>query len=321
MESGAPTSRAVRYPDAAVHESQWADLLKEVDCPEGLSSADTFNYLRSVPISKFAEAQASIFDKYNRSLRWAFQPVIDGQIIRQPPIDAWQSGKWHKVPILTGFTTNEGSLYVDKTMSTSAQFTDFWRTLLPMLDETDISTINQLYPDPEKSGDATYKETRQELGVGDMYKRIEAAYAHYAYAAPVHQTANLASDQVPVYVYHWALEADAVSGARHGDNIFYETRQKDKRAVSESQDVLSGMMHAYITSFICKGDPNAISGPFEARPEWTAYDVKKPKIMIFAEHNKELVGGTDGPPALLEEDSWAKVESDFWWSKVRVSQQ
>jgi carboxylesterase type B len=321
MESGAPTSRAVRYPDAPVHESQWADLLKGVDCPDGLSNLEIFEYLRSLPISKVADAQAFVFEKYNRTLQWAFQPVIDGVIIRQPPIDAWQSGKWHKVPILTGFTTNEGSLYVDKTMSTGGQFTDFWRTLLPKLEESDIGVIDQLYPNPELGNDTTYKETRQDLGVGDMYKRIEAAYAQYAYVAPVRQTAHLASEHVPVYMYHWALEGDIVNGARHGDNLFYETKQKAKCDISKSQADLAGIMHAYITSFICRGDPNALEGEYKARTKWPAYDANTPQVMIFAEHNKELVGGTIGPPALLEEDSWAKVESDFWWSKVRVSQQ
>ncbi|KAH8895205.1 acetylcholinesterase precursor [Thozetella sp. PMI_491] len=321
MESGAPTSRAVRYPDAPIHEQRFTDFLEEVKCPEGLSSSETFSFLRSLPTLTISEAQATVFAKYNPSLCWAFQPVIDGKIIRKRPIDAWRDGSWHKVPILTGFTTNEGSLYVNKAMFTSEEFTDFWRNLLPRLTEQDLETINSLYPDPTKTTNMRYYEDRLDQGVGKMYKRIEAAYAHYAYTAPVRQTAHFSSGVVPVYLYHWALERDAVNGARHGDNMFYEMRHVEYRGKSASLEELSGINHAYITSFICTGSPDGVPGRYGSRPSWPQYDNANPKVMVFGQANKELVGGQVGPPAELLDDEWAKEESDFWWSKVEISQQ
>ena len=220
---------------------------------------------------------------------------------------------------MTGFTTNEGSMYVSRKMSTSDQFTDFWRVLLPQLSKDDLETIDKLYPDPTRSlGAVKYKEDRS--NVGAMFKRIEAAYAHYAYVAPVHQTANLASEKTPVYLYRWALEGSKIEGARHGDNMWYETRNSTKCERSPAQNALSGTLHAYITSFICKGDPNALQGQFQDRPAWNAYDNNAPKVMIFGEKNKELVGGEAGNPAELEDDTWAMEECKFWWSKVDSSQ-
>ena len=320
MESGAPTSRAVRYPDAAIHEKQFHDFLEAVGCPKDLPESDTFTFLRSLPLSTIATAQDSVFQKYNPSLCWAFQPVIDGSIIRRRPIDAWREGKWHKMPIMTGFTTNEGSLYVDKKMSTSSEFTQFWRNLLPQLSEDDLAEIDRLYPDPTKDPSSIYKEDRLECGVGEMYKRIEAAYAHYAYVAPVRQTANLAGPHVPVYLYHWALRSDRVAGARHGDNMWYEMRDPATCAKSESLDELSGTLHAYITSFICTGNPNGLRGRFGGRQSWARYDTNDPTIMIFA-GKTDLVTGDVGPPAELARDEWAATESTFWWSKVEISQQ
>ncbi|KAH8646236.1 acetylcholinesterase precursor [Xylariales sp. PMI_506] len=323
IESGAPTSRAVRYPDAPIHEMQFSDFLSEIGCPKDLAETEVFKFLRSLPLSKIADAQTTVFAKYNPSLRWAFQPVIDGEIIRRRPIDSWRAGQWHKVPILTGFTTNEGSLYVDKQMSTSEEFTNFWKTLLPQLSEEDVATIDALYPDPFKVKDSAYTETRR--SVGQMYKRIEAAYAHYAYVAPVRQTAHFASSSVPVYVYHWALVSDPINGARHGDNMFYEMRDPARRGRSDTQEELSGVFHAYVTSFICTGSPDGVkSGTYAERPAWLAYEPTGGQVMAFGKDNKELVGGGGGPvgpAAELVDDSWAKEESDFWWSKVEISQQ
>ncbi|KAJ8114713.1 hypothetical protein OPT61_g3470 [Boeremia exigua] len=322
IQSGAPTSRAVRKPNAEIHEQQFKDLLQEVGIPSSLSDSEIFNRLRSLTTTEIATAQTKIFHKYNPSLRWAFQPVIDNEIIRGRPIDAWRAGRWHKVPIMTGFQGNEGSLYVNKKMSTSSEFSDFWRTLLPQLSDDDVEEINQLYPDPERFPDSALKESRCEHGVGAQFKRIESAYAHYAYVAPVRQTAHFASQQAPVYLYHWALRRNIVDGAPHGDNMFFEARDPRFCEKAKSLDDISGVHHAYITSFICTGSPNELGGTYGTRPVWTPYHRDNAKVMIFGKDNTELLGGRDiGEPAVLVDDEFARTESDFWWSKVELSQQ
>jgi carboxylesterase type B len=319
MESGAPTSRAVRNPDAPIHEEQFQDFLKEMGCPKDLPEDEIIPFLRTVPSSVVAKAQETVFYSYNPSLRWAFQPVIDGEVIRRRPIDAWHQGLWHKVPIMTGFNGNEGSLYVNKKMAEPSEFTEFFKMLLPQLTEEDLATINKLYPDPATIPSSQYQEDRQ--GVGAQYKRIEAAYAHYAYVAPVRQTAHLASPQAPVYIYEWALESSIINGAGHGENMRYETMDPAPCNISATQKDLAGTLHAYVTSFICTGDPNGLVKSYADRPKWVSYDNAQPKIMIFGQDNKELVGGSVGLASELKDDVWAKEESDFWWSKVEISQQ
>jgi carboxylesterase type B len=226
------------------------------------------------------------------------------------------------MPIMTGFQGNEGSLYVNKRMSKSSEFLDFWKALLPQLSDDDVQAINRLYADPNEVPESKYKETRLDRGVGAMYKRIEAAYAQYAYVAPVRQTAFFASQDSPVYLYHWAMRRDVVDGARHGDNMLFEVKDPRICAQSKSQDELSGVLHAYITSFICTGSPNALGGSYSTRPEWKCYDRADPKVMIFGRDNTEFIGGQDvGQAAMMVEDDYAREESDFWWSKVELSQQ
>ncbi|KAL5334963.1 Alpha/Beta hydrolase protein [Aspergillus crustosus] len=322
LESGSPTSRAVRPYDAEVHEQQFRDLLAEVGCPPNLPEPEIFPYLRSLPSSVITNAQIAVFDKYNPSLRWAFQPVIDGDVIPRKPLDAWTSGLWHKVPIMTGFNSNEGTMYVNKELADPAQFREFWHELLPQLSSSDLDTIDRLYPDPSADETSPYVETRTGYGLGPQYKRIEAAYGHYAYVAPVRQTAHLAASaqEAPVYLYNWALPRTVVGRANHGDNMYYETYNSDITSISESQKELSRTLHAYITSFITRGDPNAVPGRYVELPEWKPYQAESPGILIFGEGNEELIGGRVAPPAKFVDDKWAQEETHFWWSKVPISQ-
>jgi carboxylesterase type B len=321
IESGAPTSRAVRPYNAKVHEDQFQDFLQEVGCPAELPETEIFPFLRSLPSSTVINAQTAVFDKYNPSLRWAFQPVIDGDTIARKPLDAWESKEWNKVPIMTGFNGNEGTMYVDKQMSKASQFRQFWENLLPELSSSDLDTIEKLYPDPSVDSNSPYVETREGEGLGPQYKRIEAAYAHYAYVAPVRQTAEFASSQgASVYLYHWALPRTVVGRANHGDNMYYETYNTGITGISRSQRELSGNLHAYLTSFITKGDPNAISGRYGDRPEWKCFKPDDTRVMVFGEGNEELIGGETAPPAKCIADDWARDETKFWWSKVPISQ-
>lgn len=95
------------------------------------AAVDITSCLRKQPEETIIAAQNLVFDTYNPSLRWAFQPVIDGDLLLQRPIDQWATGKRHKVPIMTGHCTNEGTYYVPSNLSTSEEFVDFWHTLLP----------------------------------------------------------------------------------------------------------------------------------------------------------------------------------------------
>ncbi|KAL4748810.1 hypothetical protein BDW72DRAFT_214518 [Aspergillus terricola var. indicus] len=323
LESGSPTSRAVRPYNAEIHEQQFRDFLQEVGCPSNLAESEIFPFLRSLPSSVITDAQIAVFDKYNPSLRWAFQPVIDGDVIRRKPLDAWTAGLWHKVPIMTGFNSNEGTMYVDKSMSDPAQFRKFWHELLPQLTKGDLDTIDRLYPDPSTDPTSPYLETRTLFDLGPQYKRIEAAYGHYAYVAPARQTAHFAAS-IPgapsVYLYHWALPRTVIGRANHGDNMYYETYNDEITGLSESQKELSGTLHAYITSFITRGDPNAIKGRYGTRPQWNPYKPASPGVLVFGEDNDELIGGSVAPPAKFVSDDWARQETEFWWSKVPISQ-
>jgi len=98
----------------------------------------------------------------------------------------------------------------------------------------------------------------------------------------------------------------------------YEVCDPKVVAISENQAELAKTLNSYVTNFIAKGDPNAGDG---GRPLWEAYSKNGPKAMVFGLGNEELVGGGLGKAATFIEDSWGRKESEFWWSKVDLSQQ
>ncbi|OJJ34514.1 hypothetical protein ASPWEDRAFT_136662 [Aspergillus wentii DTO 134E9] len=320
IESGSATSRAVHPYNARLHEDQFNEFISLANCTT--SKDHIMSCLRSAQEPVILNASYTVFAKYNPSVRWAFQPVIDGDLIKQRPIDAWKSGKWQRMPIITGFNTNEGTYYVPSTVETSEQFDDFFKTLLPAYSSQDIQTISNLYPDPLYADDSPYIE-RRNIPVGPQYKRLEAAYGHYAYACPVRQTASLASqDQnAPIFLYHWALNKTVQGGANHGDQMAYETFNPEVRSISPSQREMAGTLHAYFTSFIVTGDPNKFAGMYADRPQWNAYGAeRKEKIMLFGEGNDERAGGDGkGVIAQMKEDEWSRKECDFWWTKAGIS--
>ncbi|GKZ67907.1 hypothetical protein AnigIFM50267_002462 [Aspergillus niger] len=325
IESGAATSRAVHPYNASLHESQFTDFLTETGCTN-LPDSAILPCLRALPSSAITTASISVFDKYNPSIRWAFQPVIDHEIIHRRPIDAWRSGKWNRMPILTGFNSNEGTYYVPRNLSLSEDFTSFFRTLLPAYPESDIQTIDEIYPDPNVYATASpYLDTRPIPNLGRQFKRLEAAYGHYAYACPVRQTAGFVANDnggdEPVFLYRWALNKTVIGGANHGDQMEYETFNPAVRDISEAQREVAGLFHAYVTSFVVHGDPNVLGGRYEAREVWKSFSGEGGEVMVFGEGNDERAGGDGvGVAARLKRDEWGVRECGFWSGRSGISE-
>ncbi|KAF5485060.1 Lipase 2 [Colletotrichum siamense] len=322
MDSGGHTARVVHPPESKLNEAHFQEFLGLTGC-NNRPEHEILPCLRALPSSTIIESGQKVYEESNPSVRWAWQPVLDDDIISRRPIDAWKSGKWNKVPIFTGSAHNEGAMYVPKAASSPDDFTDFFRTLLPQLSDKELAELNKLYPDPSKYPGSEYVETRP-LDIGAQYKRAEAAYGHYAYTCPVRQTAIWGSkspEDPPVYLYHWALNKTALYGANHGDQMRYQTYNAEVRSISPKQDEIAGLMHAYATSFIVHGDPNKIKGKFEQRPEWLPFAGNKGKeagkTMIFGEGNDERAGGFSlGTSAYFVDYKWAEKECNFWWKQT-----
>ena len=111
-------------------------------------------------------------------------------------------------------------------------------------------------------------------------------------------------------------------GANHGDSMYYETFAEDVTSISESQREVSGVLHAYVTSFIVGGDPNVIKGRWGDRERWERYEGKGEGVMTFGMGNDERAGGTGlGIAAEMRGSESVKKECDFWWRKSQNTEE
>jgi carboxylesterase type B len=239
LESGATTARAVLYPTHPRHLEQFREFLVEAGVA-GAAEEDVVTALRELPAEKLGKASRAVFRRYEETVRWPFQPVIDGPnplaesskgpktnstesnstmdaVIGDLPIAAWRAGQHLQIPVLTGFNTNEGAMFVPPKAQTNEDFRSFFKTLIPQFSDADLDALEKLYPDPATDRKSPYKEVPN--GMGKQWARLDAAYSHYAYICPVLQTAHFLSTNStssPVYVYHFAAKA-RWGLANHGD--------------------------------------------------------------------------------------------------------
>jgi acetylcholinesterase len=199
MDSGAHTARAMHPPTAPLNKKHFREFLDLTACShfKDLQDLAILTCFRSLSSEVVDTAGKKVFEDSEPSVRWAWQPVMDGQIISRRPLDAWKSGNWQKVQILTGSAHNEGSFYIPQWANKSSVFTDFFHTLLPHLTKVEIGELEKLYPDPEVDLSSPYVETSGDPSIGRQYRRMEAAYWHYAYTCPVRQTAILGTNDSP----------------------------------------------------------------------------------------------------------------------------
>lgn len=311
LESGAPTSRAVLNPHHPRHEGHFAQLLSEL----GLDSSDTpLSKLRAVPLATLTRAAKNVWAANAEAVTWPFQPVIDGPggSIPAPPLSLLKEGRGRGIPLITGFCTNEGSAFVPP-MHSSAAFASFFKTLVPGLGAADLDALEALYPLEDFPGEPPVK------GLGAHWRRTEAAYAHYAYIAPVLQTAMHLGRHAPVYVYEFAVR-DAVMGmANHTDQTPYVTRLEGGLGYPGLREV-ARRMHGFFAGFLA-------GEAMEGWPAFVAPDAEglgeegQGKIMVFGKGNSELLGGEAGVAAEVRTLGGRELERvRFWWERTGLSQ-
>lgn len=326
LESGAPTARAVLNPHHPRHEGHFTELLSALSIPA--ADPAPLSKLREVPLAELTAAAKKVWEAHAESVTWPFQPVIDGPggLIPQPPLALLKQGKGRGVPLITGFCTHEGTAFVPPAHSPST-FRSFFKALIPGLTPADLDTLDALYPFEEYSEDPPVES------LGKHWRRLEAAYAHYAYIAPVLQTAEYLSSYAPVYVYEFAVRDGVLGTANHTDQTPYVTRSAGELGHEGLREV-AGKMHGFFSEFLV-GDgeldgagwpryrspfKRAGGGEGEGAGEGTGEGVGK--IMIFGKGNTEQSGGGEkGAPCEVRTLGEREMERiRFWWERVGLSQ-
>lgn len=335
MESGATTARATFLPTHPRHLKQFREFLAAANLG-AVPDEEVFSRLRALPLLDVIQASRKVWDLYSASVTWPFQPVIDAPhrlansshptlsspppvLIPDLPINSWRRGHHLRIPVLTGYNTNEGTLFIPGSAATNADFRAFFTTLIPGLLPADLDALDVLYPDPVTDPNPDKNPyTAVPPGKGRQWARLDAAYAHYAYICPVLQTAHFLSTdphpKAPVYVYRYAAQG-AWHTANHGD---------EAPVVAHDMALLAGerlpgltrvadAMHGAWARFAASkaGNPNLTNGTGGAAVEWPAFvspfpreqgnttksegraDAAKGRKMVFGKGNDERSGVAD----------------------------
>ncbi|KAJ9141959.1 Alpha/beta-hydrolase [Pleurostoma richardsiae] len=364
LESGGPTARATFAPTHPRHLVQFREFLIEAGV-ESVTERSIFEKLRSLPLATLVAASRKVWSRYQDPVCWPFQPVIDGayhadsantttaetnssSLIHDLPILNFRRGAFLNIPILTGFNTNEGTVFVPPRAQTNDQFLSFFTGMIPSLTASDLQALQSLYPDPVASSSRSpYRDVPK--GFGAQWARLDAAYAHYAYSCPVLQSAHFASQRgQPVYVYRFAARAGQWATANHADETPLVTHDMDELKGRPGLTAVADAMHAAWVRFAVTGDPNPAKkkGLAKGMVQWPRFespfrgDVSgEPtlrekegsgsalgSVLVFGDGNDERATGRDGKRS---RGKVAKVQSlseeelrqcRFWWERVELSE-
>ncbi|KAG9121455.1 hypothetical protein FRC07_002583 [Ceratobasidium sp. 392] len=220
MDSGGPTARAFPNWTYPLYQTQTQEFLGLTGCADKAGSAATFTCLRNITVDTIKSAGSTIYNKYNANITWPFQPVVDNKFIARAAHLSWEAGQFNKVPILTGFNSDEGTVFVPKNLNTTAQFNTFFKTLAPRISDAQLATVDNLYPAPEIAG-SPYANSL----LSPQFSRVAAAYGDFAYIAQVQASAIYATTKnVPVWKYHFAHlspGAQDYQGVSHGSELSF----------------------------------------------------------------------------------------------------
>lgn len=302
IASGAPTARSFPAPTYPLYEQYYNDFMTLVECPIKTNStnAETLQCLRNVPISKLRLASGKLYTSSNYNITWPWQPNHPGPLLEKSGSQSGMDGSFFKVPLLISSVTDEGKMFVPKDLETNREFVDFMANLLPGLTSSDLTELEELYPDPS-NGTGPYSSHVGRF-VSAQFERISAAYGDYSYICPVQETAHrLGLAGAPVYKarFNTPNGASPHMGVPHASDQGYFNGHPNVQFPE-----IAEIYHSYYASFVVSGDPNRHKMP--GAPTWDRY---------WKEGSGQLVVGNAerGGIVMEEERKGIRMRECRWW--------
>ncbi len=234
-----------------------------------------------------------LIDVERRYLQWA--PVLDGYFFDAQPIPSMESGTFNQVPLMIGFTREEGRLFgwLAEDEEVGAGFD---------IDESNYrDLIAYILGDNDELADAAVAGPYSADGFPDPGDAYAAAATDVLFRCPALEQADATSAHVPMYMYElrypdadFALDdlgplpgldrAQFVGwgdGAFHSADIQYVFGVPALPAETEfapgSVDAqLWETMRGYWARFARTGDPNG-----EGEPDWPSYSTNDPRLLAL----------------------------------------
>lgn len=274
--------RAIAQSGAASHGHDEAgaraiadELLRDLGISE-----DSTRALRDVPIEALLETQARIVARRAGTPAWLpFQPVVDGVVLPEPPLEAIRSGLSRDIPLLLGTNRDEWKLFA--AMDPRLRDLDESGLLSRIAERVpgkDVATARALIDGYRRSGEARVGTTPL-----DLFCALETDRVYRIPALRLADATRKAGASVHAYQFTWpaALLGGAL-GACHGVEIpfvFGNTRSPAGRVFAgdgPAVDRLEAQVTGAWPGFARTGQPRA-----RDLPDWPAYTVEHRETMIL----------------------------------------
>ncbi|KAJ6543595.1 sterol esterase [Mycena vulgaris] len=144
-------------------------------------AADTLECLRRVPFEVFMASvnQTTNFFSFS-SVQNIWRPRVDGDVVVHNPLVSVAKGLYAKIPIMTGDSDDEGTLFSFSTtnITTNDEFNSYIHSnYLPSATPAQIANISALYPDDPTQGSPF--DTGTENQFTPEFKRLAAFQGDY----------------------------------------------------------------------------------------------------------------------------------------------
>lgn len=301
FQSGAVTARAFPNATYPLNERYFERFMTHLKCPTDDNKA-ALSCLRKARIEDIQYISAKMYDEAESNLSWPFQPTRGGPYLEKAGSISGLERTFHHVPAITSSTTDEGKFYTRGDLRTNDDFISLMHDISPGLNYTDMAIMNELYPDPNTHPNSLYSDSPNST----QYNRLSAAWSDYAYICPSRETAERVSGAgVPIWKLRFntpnhPLEYQSWRGIPHTSDTAYTYDSLDV-AFKDTAHIY----HAYLASFVAKGDPNARRWP--GSPRWPTYQSNK----RFNSNPLQIVVNP-GMNTVIEEDTIRVAQCEFW---------
>lgn len=234
------------------------------------TSTDELAAMRARPAAAIVAAAATQTDILEDSGLF-FAPALDGYVLPDNALAALEQGHLHEVPLILGYTANEGTVYLAGKEPLTRQ--DYANYITSRFTQNRSQALT-MFP----------VQTDQE--VAPMLDSIVTIAANAYPARLVGQSRQGKKSQA--YLYQFSRRPNTAKaqelGAFHGVDLAYVFGTLTKTEGYDTTDSqLSAAMMAYWTHFAKTGNPN---GP--GLPNWPAYTKQSERILNLGEQIQEI---------------------------------
>ncbi|KAF8525551.1 alpha/beta-hydrolase [Hysterangium stoloniferum] len=301
--SGAIAQSVSRTPMPAVEDQMplFEYLLQNTSCALP-TAVEQLSCLRKASVSALIRSSDSASHFFPGAYKiWV--PVVDGTVFTDAPTKSIREGKFAKVPIMAGSTSNETILH-------SGNITADLMTFYPRLTASEIQQISNLYPesafanDRQRSltitGDATFHCGRELLGGAAAKANLPAFAYRYNQRNPTSD-----GDIVDHSAENWMMFLGTNTGT-NGSTVF--------TGLNPVETAFSQELIAYWLSFVRSANPSTFR--LARSPEWPALSSGKRQVLQQDVGNSTTVSGI-----VPEAEPQADVQRcQFYFSLAEVMQ-